>query len=203
MNLKETYNAIAEEWHKDHRQNEWSIEGTDKFISLLNKGDLVLDAGCGGGTKSRHMADRGLHVIGMDFAEKMIEIAKAEAPNAEFIEADINDVNKLDYAFDGIFMQAVLLHIPRKNASEVIKKAASRLKKGGYLYVAVKERKSGGPDEEMRRENDYGYPYERFFSYFTQDEIESYMKNCGLDTVFSEVKPSGRTRWIQVIGVKA
>ncbi len=202
MDLRETYNAIAEEWHRDHAQDDWWVEGTDKFISLLNKGDSVLDAGCGGGTKSRYLRRRGLKVVGIDFAPKMIDIARRETPDAEFIEADLNDIDKLDCDFDGIFMQAVLLHIPRNNAAEVLRKAVSRLKNRGYFYVAVKEKKFDGPSEEVKIENDYGYPYERFFSYFTANEIKSYMKNCGLDIVFSDIRPSGRTRWIQIIGKK-
>ena len=41
MDLKSTYNKIAENWDKDHKKDTWWISGTDKFISLLKPGSLV------------------------------------------------------------------------------------------------------------------------------------------------------------------
>src|SRR5258706_10762297 len=109
MNLKDTYNKIAESWHKDHQTDDWWIEGTDKFISLLKQGDSVLDVGCGGGTKTKYLIGKGLKVLGIDFSENLIEIAKREVPQGTFLVMDINNVDMMQENFNGIFMQAVLL----------------------------------------------------------------------------------------------
>ena len=202
MNLKETYNHIAEEWHQDHQTDDWWVRGTDKFISFLKSGSLVLDAGCGGGTKSKYLISKGLRVVGVDFSESMIAIARREVPGGTFHVLDLNDVETLEESFDGVFTQAVLLHVPKHRVGEVIKKMVTKLKQGGYLYIAVKEKKSDGPDEEVKTEDDYGYPYERFFSYFTADEIKSYVEDVGLRVVFSEITPSGNVKWIQIIARK-
>src|SRR5687767_10527397 len=167
MDIKETYNKIAEEWHKDHQTDDWWRNGTDKFISFLKTEDLVLDVGCGGGTKSKYLIGKGLKVVGIDIAEKMIEIAKREVPQGEFMAMNLTDADKLEYLFDGIFMQAVLLHMPKKDALPILEKMVSKLKKDGYLYIAVKEKMPNGIEEEVKVDNDYGYDYERFFSYYT------------------------------------
>ncbi len=65
----------------------------------------------------------------------------------------------------------------------------------------VKE-KVNDVDEAVDKENDYGYEYERFFSYFTQDELREYIKNLGLEFVWESVTHSGRRNWIQIIGRK-
>jgi len=202
MNLKETYDKIAEDWHSDHKKDDWWIEGTDKFISFLGKGDLVLDVGCAGGIKSKYLMQKGLNAVGIDFSEKMIEIAKCEVPNGEFLVKDMADSETLNYVFDAIFMQAVLLHIPKVNAKEIIKKLAKKLKRGGYFYIAVKAKKPGRAEEEVSVEEDYGYRYERFFSFFTLKEIKRYMKESGLDVIYETTTDSGRTKWIQVIAQK-
>ena len=49
------------------------------------------------------------------------------------------------------------------------KKFKNKLNPNGVLYLAVKEKRK--VEEEIATENDYGYEYERFFSYFTLDEI--------------------------------
>lgn len=203
MDLKETYNKIAEEWHNDHKTDDWWVAGTDKFIELMNNRGLVLDVGCGSGVKSKYLINKGLKVVGIDIAEKMVEIAKKEVTGGEFIVMDLLDVDKLPYTFDGIFMQAVLLHIPKKDVKEVLNKLVNKLKNGGFLYIAVKEKRLGGAEEEVKIDNDYGYNYERFFSYFTTEELNRYLENLGFKIVFTQTHTGGRsTNWISIIGKK-
>jgi len=206
MNLKDTYNKIAEAWYSDHSSDDWWQEGTNMFISFVKPGGMVLDIGCGGGTKSKYLADKGLKITGIDFSENLLAIAQKEVPKGEFLLMDLNDIDKLNNAYDGIFMQAVLLHVPKNQVEVVLKKVIERLNVGGYLYVAVKEKVEGGIDEEVKRENDYGYEYERFFSYFTVQEFENWFKHLGLEVVYKDVKPptksSGKSNWIQIIAKK-
>lgn len=202
MDLKSTYNKIAKDWHTDHIEDDWWIDGTDKFIAFLGRGDWVLDVGSGGGIKSHYLVRNGLKVLGIDFSENQINIAKVEAPEAEFQIMDMRDVSNLTQEFSGIFIQASLLHIPKDEAESVLKSLASKLKVGGYFYVAVKEARQGSPDEEVRKKNDYGYEYERFFSYFSMDELNGYFRRLNLQVVYEEVHPSGKTNWLQIIGRK-
>ncbi len=59
MDLKETYNRIAKDWMKDHHQDNWWIEGTDKYLSFLKPGASILDVGCGAGVKSKNITISG------------------------------------------------------------------------------------------------------------------------------------------------
>jgi SAM-dependent methyltransferase len=203
MTLKDTYNRIARDWHRDHSNDDWWLEGTNTFISLVGENAAVLDVGCGGGTKSRYLAGHNIHVTGIDFSQGMIDIAQQEVPKATFHTLDLFDADELNDAFNGVFVQAVLLHVPKARAGEAVSGLSNKLKAGGYLYVAVKERRENSPDEEVKTENDYGYPYERFFSYYTADEVRSLLEATGMDIVYENTAASGRTRWIQVIGKKA
>lgn len=202
MDLQDTYNKIAADWHKDHKQDSWWIEATDKFISLLPAGGKVLDVGCGAGTKAKYLADKGLQVLGIDIAENLIAIAKTEVPDARFLVMDMKELGGLVESFDGVFAQASLLHIPKQEISAVIKSLLGKLKKNGYFYVAVKEIKPGQAEEEIVKENDYGYDYERFFSYYALDEIKEYLTDLGMEVVYSSASLPFKTNWIQVIAKK-
>lgn len=202
MNLKKTYNKIAKDWHLNHKNNDWWTEEADKFVSLLNLGDSVLDVGCGAGIHSKYLIQKGLRVTGIDFSEKMIEIAKREVPEAEFQVLDLADVNELDGFFEGIYMPAVLLHVPKAEVQKKIENIAEKLKASGYFYIAVKEKQPGVKEEETKNEDDYGYPYQRFFSYFTIDEIRNYFTKAGLIVVYENVLPVGKTNWVQVVAQK-
>ncbi|MBI2050740.1 MAG: class I SAM-dependent methyltransferase [Parcubacteria group bacterium] len=202
MNLKDTYNRIAEDWYKDHKSDSWWVEGTDAFVSFLPKGGSVLDVGCGAGVKSKYLSEKGLCVLGIDFSDKLIEIAKRDVPGVEFLVIDMKDAGTLEREFDGIFSQASLLHIPKKEVIAVLKGLASRLKKGGHLYIAVKEKWEGQDEEQVVVEEGYGYQYERFFSYFTKEELRGYLKELGMEAVFESATPMHKTTWLQIIGRK-
>ena len=200
MNLKDTYNKIAEDWVKDHDIDVWWQEGTDYFLSLLPKGATILDVGCGGGIKTRYLAEHGYEATGIDFSEKMIEIAKRENPVLDFRVVDMYDLDTLPDMFDAIFVQAALLHIPKARVMEVLLKMKTRLNAGGLLYVAVKGKRENGPEEDVKTEDDYGYEYERFFSYFTLEELKGYFTQLDMEVVWETESGSNNTTWIQVVG---
>ena len=82
---------------------------------------------------------------------------------------------------------------------EVLRNMKERLKPGGLLYVAVKGIKEDGVEEEIRTEDDYGYKYERFFSYYTLDELKRYFHELDLEIVW-ELNARPEINWIQIIG---
>lgn len=202
-NLKNTYDEIAIEWSK-RRPTEWMQNSIDKFISLLKPGGSILDVGCGSGDKSLYMIQKGLKVTGVDFSEEMIKIAKKEVPDGDFFVIDIEQLDSLKERYDGIFARAVLLHFSKQQIPGILKKLINHLNFGGFLYVAVKEKREGEKDEEMVRENDYSVDINRFFSYFTTPELEKLLIDAGLKICFSEVTTvkSGTRKWIQVIAQK-
>lgn len=204
MDLKETYNRIAEDWHRDHLHDDWWIQDIDTFIKNLPPGARVLDVGCGSGVKAKYLMGHGLKVTGIDISENLLEIARREAPEGEYRLFSMTDLDTMPETFDGVFAQASLLHIPKKDAGDVVKKMANRLVPGGLLYIAVKEPREGNPEEEVVTENDYGYEYERFFSYFTMAELERYLTDAGLHVISKLRNPnkSGKTVWLQIIGKK-
>ena len=201
MDLKSTYNKIADDWFKDHLKDTWWIEFADRFLSVLPPHASILDIGCGPGVKSEYISSKGFRVTGMDFSEKMIEIAKREVKGVDFFTGDIYDLDLYQNKFDGIFAQAVLLHIPKEKVTEVLEKFKNKLNPNGILCLAVKEIRHK-VDSELLVENDYGYEYERFFSYFTLSEIEEYIEKADLRLIWGNIANSGKTSWINVMAQK-
>lgn len=195
MGLKETYDRIAEDWHRDHLKDTWWIPDAERFVSLLPSQALVLDVGCAGGVKSRWLKERDLQVIGVDLSEKMVALARSHCPDVEFRVMDMRDIASLTETFGGIFAQASFLHLPKKDAPAVIAACVSRLGPRGLLYAAVKEVRPGRAEEE-ETEDDYGYAYTRFFSYYTLEEMRRLFTDAGLEIVHAAVTDG----WVQAIG---
>lgn len=202
MDLKATYNKIADDWFKDHHDDTWWQEGTDKFLALLPKNASILDVGCGAGVKSRYLTQKGFEVTGIDFSEKMIEIARRESPDIAFNVVDIYDIDTYPKTFDSIFAQASLLHIRKDRIREVLAKLKDKINPKGLMYIAVKGIREGGVQEDIKKENDYGYEYERFFSYFSLSELEQYLKELDMEIVWQMNNLVGRTNWLQIVGKK-
>jgi len=57
----------------------------------ITKG-LVIDLGCGSGIWARELIDAGYDVVGVDFSESMIRLARKKAPRGKFIRSSFLDV---------------------------------------------------------------------------------------------------------------
>ena len=202
--LKATYDQIARGWFEDHRDDSWWKPTLDQFASHLQEGGTVLDVGCASGIASKYLQEKGFQVLGVDLSGEQLKIAKQEVPGADFKVVDIqspNEVKSLPMV-QGILAKAVFLHIPKAKVLEVMRKLNERLEPGGYFSVQVKEKKANGQEEEMVTEHDYGYDYQRFFSYYTLPEVEELFRQCGLSIVSKEVITPTKTSWVTVLGKK-
>jgi trans-aconitate methyltransferase len=200
--VKATYNAIAEQWSQDHSKDVWWHKGADAFASMLKPGAKVLDMGCGVGWATNYLAGHGLNVQGLDFSDGMIAIAKRQFPALQFGIQDIYEADKIAERFDAIYLQAVLLHIPKNRVQEVLAKLASLLNPGGLLYIAVKEASPTQPDEVVKTEVFQGKEYQRPFSNFSIPELIHLLQDAGLHTIWDRTEPGRTSNWIQVVGAK-
>ena len=55
-----------------------------EFLSLLPKGALILDLGCGPGRDAKVFAGKGFRVVGVDLSKNMIRAARKRVKNALF-----------------------------------------------------------------------------------------------------------------------
>ena len=175
MNLRETYNRIAKDGMQDHAADVWALGGLEHLASLMRKVGVV---------KSIYLAKQGLKVTAIDFSEEMIRLAKERAPDIDFSVKDITEPLHMEGVYDGVFAQAVLLHIPKAEVRGVIKNITASLKQKGYFYLAVKAMREDGIEEEIRKEDEYGYEYERFFSYYTIEEMREHLVVLGFKIVY-------------------
>ena len=66
------------------------------ILKNLPEGANILDLCCGTGQLARLLTNRGYRVTGIDGSEKMLEFARGNAPEAEFINADARSFQQPD-----------------------------------------------------------------------------------------------------------
>lgn len=178
---KESYDKIVDDFVKMGRGLR-PMKEFKNFISRLKKGSLVLDLGCGPGLDSEMFSKEGFKVIGVDFSENMIESAKTRVESAEFKVMNVKKLDFEDEFFDAVWANAILLHIFKKDIPLVLNEIFRVLKKGGVLFVSVKE----GDGEILKPDARYG-GVEKFWSFFQEDEIKNELKKAGFKILVSYI----------------
>ena len=201
-NLRETYNRIATDYTEDHMEDTWDDDYIQLFSDSLSKGAKVLDLGCGPGTDTVKLSKNGLLLEGFDLSDEFLVIARKLNPGLTFKQGDMRKLPYANGAFDGLFAKASLLHIPKDDIHLVLEEIHRVVKSGGLVHIAIKE----GEAEMVLKEDDYGYEYSRFFSFWNIESFLSELKEQGFNIVkndtYQKNKP-GSTVWIKILAQRA
>ncbi len=114
--------------------------------SAAPDGGPILDAGCGSGTKSAHLATRGYPVVGVDISDQVLEAGRKNLDNAGLSDrvtlqvADLTALPFEDGAFRGVLCWGVLMHVPE--VEKAIAELARVTRAGGTIVISEGNRYS-------------------------------------------------------------
>jgi ubiquinone/menaquinone biosynthesis C-methylase UbiE len=132
---RKDYNLIAEDFSRTRRQMWEELKFLEEYVI---DGKKILDLGCGNGRLYELLKDRTIDYYGVDFSEKLIEIARSRYPKARFQVADVLNLPFPNNFFDKIFSIAVFHHIPsRQFRLQFLREAKRVLKPEGKLILVV------------------------------------------------------------------
>jgi predicted TPR repeat methyltransferase len=139
------FNKLAQQY-RDKYMDLTTYDATYRlFCELLSKDDAnVLDAACGPGNVSRFLMEQrpALNLLGIDLAPRMVELAQAAVPTAQFRVHDCRRLMDLGQRFDGIICAFGFPYLSSVEASEFIASAAEILDDSGMLYLSFMEGKT-------------------------------------------------------------
>jgi 2-polyprenyl-6-hydroxyphenyl methylase / 3-demethylubiquinone-9 3-methyltransferase len=124
-----------------HQLNPLRLNYIDSRASLAGK--QVLDVGCGGGILSESMSQRGAQVLGIDLAEKSLQVAQLHALETNVqLEYRCVAVEALaqekPQAFDVVTCMEMLEHVP--DPASVVRACAALVKPGGHVFFSTLNR---------------------------------------------------------------
>ena len=180
------------------------IKAIEKFLTYLPAKPAVLEAGCGAGWESTVFVERGANVTGVDISEGLLDVARKRNPAVEYHRANFLELPFPYASFDGVWSHASLVHLEKiEDVEEALREFFRVLKSGGYLYVYVKAQAG---KEKTAVVADSLSKHERFFRYFTSEELSGLLTEAGFEISTSETEddPHGRTevRWLEIIAQK-
>lgn len=103
-------------------------------ISRLNKGNIILDAGCDTGYLSGQFTSR-YKVTGVDKNYDAIKECRRNYPEAQYEVADLQALPFKDNFFDAIILNMVIEHMRELN--ELLSELHRVLKKGGIMVITT------------------------------------------------------------------
>ncbi len=123
------------------------------FLARLPPGASILELGCGAGGDTAEMLARGFNVRPTDGSPEMAGVASKHLGRRveTLLFHDLDEVE----AYDAVWANACLLHVPRPELADVLAQIRRALKPAGVFYASYKEGDGDGRDTLDRY---YNYP---------------------------------------------
>ncbi len=148
----------------------------EDFINMVQPPARVLQIGCGTGHDTVFLANK-YSVVAIDKSPGAVNYTKLENPGVDVHVADLIDFPVAGNTYKGIWSRDVLHHIPAQDLDPVFEKLAKGLVHGGILYLIVRRGEGEGTEVDVES----GHNFEKFYHYFSQQELIERASRVGLE----------------------
>jgi 2-polyprenyl-3-methyl-5-hydroxy-6-metoxy-1,4-benzoquinol methylase len=164
----------------------------ERFLSKLQPGAHILDAGCGTGRDMLAFTMRGFLVSGFDGSHQMAAYASSYSGRT----CTVLRFQDMQYQneFDGVWSCAALLHVPKNDMEDVMNRFANSLKPNGVAYFSFIE----GEGERVSSDG-------RLYNSYTSDSLRTLLSKMGrvreleFWTSVDSGTPSRPAQWLKMI----
>jgi ubiquinone/menaquinone biosynthesis C-methylase UbiE len=133
--VRKCYNLAAQQYAKNFLSE---LEGKsfdrnilDRFSLMLPEGVLIYDFGCGSGQTTKYLNEKHRQkIVGLDFSEKSIELARKNFPEIEFRVDDMLNSKMGSNTADGIIAFYAIVHFSYRQVEQALLEWYRLLKPG-------------------------------------------------------------------------
>jgi SAM-dependent methyltransferase len=148
FDLEEIFGDDYDYFYAGQLTDELAERDTDDVVRFLDlrPGDAVLDAPCGHGRISNRLAERGMHVVGVDASEQFLGVARSAGIAVDYCVGDLRDL-PVDGPFDAALSWFTSFgYFEDEGNRKVLAEYRRVLRQGGQLLIEMHNR-----DEFVRR----------------------------------------------------
>jgi len=166
----------------------------DRFLSYIPRGGRILDAGSGSGRDTLAFLTKGYQVEAFDASPALAKLSsQLTGVHTEVIRfQDFHSGPR----FDGVWAIASLLHVPRGQLPDAVRRLIDALKPSGALFISVKL----GDGERVAKDG-------RLFTDLDESAVRRLLKPFQMEIKevwISEGQGSrqGKDRWLNALALK-
>lgn len=196
--VKESYNAIADTYASQFTKADDPVRLRyirhliEQFRSSEHTNVNTLELGCGSGIPAtKFMLDNDtptFTVIGNDISTAQLNLARSNLAGYEdrvtLVETDMLSLDFPDAAFDVVAGFYSIIHLPREEQTQLMRKIVKWLKPGGYFLANF------GAEEMVTHEMDNWLGHEKgwmFWSGWGKEGSLKMVEDVGMEVVLNEV----------------
>ena len=152
-------------------------------IVHAREGVSALDLGCGTGRMAGRLLEAGHPVTAVDFSDNMLAAAKKNAPGAELVKAELEEVpEKLaGRQFDCIYAAYSLHHLSDERKYALLEKLRAMLKPEGVIVLGDVSFPDREGMEAVKEAYEDGWDDSEF--YLVRDELEQALPQFDVDCI--------------------
>lgn len=166
----------------------------DQFLPHIPARGRILDAGSGAGRDTLAFLKKGYQVEAFDASPRLAEISSRLTGLKTKVLRFQDFVS--EPRFDGIWACASLVHVPRRELADSVRRLVDALKPGGALFVSLKK----GAGERVARDG-------RLFTDLDEATARALLAPLGFEIARMWVSEGqgvrrGRGDWLNIVAVK-
>lgn len=153
----------------------------------------ILDLGCGPGRDVYYFKSLGHRPVGLDGSEVFCGMARGYT-GCTILHQKFLSLVLPPHAFDGIFANASLFHVPSRELPRILDELHAILRPGGVLFIS------------NPRGDSEGWSGQRYGHYMQIDTSEQFLTKAGFEVIDFYYRPFGKPEneqpWLAITAVK-
>lgn len=154
----------------------WLRAALTAFAEEVRPLGPVLDVGCGPGTTTAYLAERGVQVRAVDLSPRMVEHARRANPGVDVQVASATELRPAPASLGGVLAWWSLFHLPRPVLERVVGTLAGALVPGGLLVLGT----HAGVGDLVRTEAYGGVPVAWTTHLWRPEDLTAVLERAGL-----------------------
>ncbi len=173
--VKHFYDLIAEQEAREWYPNNLLLPSIQEFLALFKARPRILDLGCGTGHESMRLKNEGAEVVGIDFSDESIRIAKEKNNDIDFYLMDYESIDRSLGLFDGIFSSGSIIHLDEEHLKDLLVRLQKILKPRGFVVVIFQR----GEGKKIHYPVINGEKIERIVELYSRERMIRIFDECG------------------------
>lgn len=188
------YNQNAEAYWNGTKEHD-VVQNYKAFLSPFPKDKKldILDLGCGPGRDVKYFQSLGHRPVGLDGSEVFCNMARSYT-GCQIVHQKFLSMELPKHAFDGIFANASLFHVPSQELSRVLVALNAALRPGGVLFLS------------NPRGNEEGWSGQRYGNYMQFDSSKIFIEDAGYKVINHYYRPMDKPiheqPWLAIVAIK-